>query len=373
MTTGVVQSRWQQINGTEMLVLVRESGETVALSVDQVYQILNPAVATQDGSYTFLVDVMDATTPEAKQALYQTPNPRFVENAYRVTYKELVSIAQTGSPKIQALQAQASQSNTNPQNINFAGTMTGLAGTARLGASSVNSVTSGANQFTRGINGLQNADDITDISRSAGQLAGGVNRFSGLTNKGNAAVDATQSTDDRNFFLSAGNWLDNSLFGSIADIMPIDMLKKAVKMIGGCFSGLFKTIGYMVEGEWDKVGSVGLSWLKDAAVTGALTYGAYYLGKELNLFGSKDEKTSTSSSSSSSSNSQTVEVSVSRQDSLSLEHRPSNNSTPVAVLDQAGKIITTGNSHLSRTSTLLNEDQSSTVFQYQVNQKIDSK
>ncbi len=372
MTTGVVQSRWQQINGTEMLVLVRESGETVALSVDQVYQILNPAVVAQDGSYTYLVDVIDATTPEAKQALYQTPTPRFAENAYRITHKELVSIAQTGSPKIQALQAQATQASNNSQSINLAGTMTGLAGTARLGASSVNSITSGANQFARGINGLQNANDIADLSRSAGQLSSGLNRFDGLTNRGNAAVDATQSTDDRNFFLSAGNWLDNSLFGSIADMMPIDMLRKAIKMVGGCFSGLFKTIGYMVEGEWDKVGSVGLNWLKDAAITGALTYGAYYLGKEFNLFGTGDEKTTTSSSNNS-SNSQTIDVSVSKEASLSLEHRPSSNSTPVAVLDQAGKIITTGNSHLSRTSTILNEDQSSTVFQYQVNQKVDTK
>ena len=177
--------------------------------------------------------------------------------------------------------------------------------------------------------------------------------------------------------MSAGNWLDNSLFGSIADLMPIDMLKKAVKMIGGCISGLFKTLGYIIEGEWDKAGSVGLSWLKDAAITGALTYGAYYLGKELNLFG-KEEKEETSSSSSGSnsndnSNTPTVNVSVSKEDSLELVHRPSSNSTPVAVLDQAGKIITTGQSHLSGTSTILNNGNSSTVFEYTINQKVDTK
>ena len=373
MTTGAVQSRWQQFNGTQMLVLTRESGQVVALSIGQVYQILNPVVV-ENGSYTYLVNVTDATSPEAKQALYLTQNPRFAENAYHMTYNELVSIAQTGAPVIQALLAQNTQTQGGASGINVAGAMTGVAGVARLGASSVNNITGGANQFARGINGFQNAEDIADLSRAAGQLSNGLNRFDGLANKGNAAVDATQSTDDRNFFLSAGNWLDNSLFGSIADMMPIDMLKKAFKMVGGCFSGLFKTIGYMVEGEWDKVGSVGLNWLKDAAITGALTYGAYYLGKEFNLFGTGDEKTTTSSSSgNSNSNSQTVDVSVSKDASLSLEHRPSSNSTPVGVLDQAGKIITTGNSHLSRTSTILNEDQSSTVFQYQVNQKVDSK
>lgn len=377
MTMGTVQSKWQQINGSNMLVLVRETGETVALPIEQVYQILNPVVIDQDGAPTFLVDVTDAITPQQKQALYNTPTPRFVSSPYRITYAELASISQTGKPVIEALQTQS-----NTQSINLAGAMTGLAGVASLGARSTNSITSGVNSISNGVGNLQNIDSISDVSRGTNQLSNGLNRFANLTNNGNAAVDATQSTDDRNFFLSAGNWLDNSLFGSIADLMPIDMLKKAVKMIGGCISGLFKTLGYIIEGEWDKAGSVGLSWLKDAAVTGALTYGAYYLGKELNLFGKEEEDENTSSNSGSNSNDNsndnsnntpTVNVSISKEDSLELVHRPSSNSTPVAVLDQAGKIITTGQSHLSGTSTILNNGNSSTVFEYTINQKVDTK
>ncbi len=105
--------------------------------------------------------------------------------------------------------------------------------------------------------------------------------------------------DNRNFFLSAGNWINNSLFGSIADLMPISLLKKAFQMIGNCIGGLFKAVGYAVEGEWSKAGSELFGWAKDLAITGGVAYGAYWLGKKSGLFGSDKEKSSSSSSSSS--------------------------------------------------------------------------
>ncbi len=392
MTTGTVQSSWQQINGSNVLVLTRETGEQVALSIDQVNQVLNPVVQQQNGTALFLIDITDATTPEQRQIVYNTPTPIIASNALRLSANEFDSILQASAPLLQQKQATAAAmpattyQNAQPaaSNISVAGTISGLAGAARLGSSSTTNITGGVNQLGRGINTLSGADSVSDISRGMGNVANGVSRFSNLTDKGNALTQANGSTDDRNFFLSAGNWIDNSLFGSIADLMPVDMLKKAINMIGGCISGLFKTIGYMIEGEWGKVGEVGLNWLKDAAITGALTYGVYYMGKELNLFGSDKEETTNSSggtsnsgSSSNSGNSSNSEkdqqVSVEKETSIKLEHRPSANSTPVATLDQAGKLITNGNDRYLATGTILNNGQSSTVFEYNINQQIDSK
>ena len=95
--------------------------------------------------------------------------------------------------------------------------------------------------------------------------------------------------DDRNFFLSAANWIDKSLFGSIADLMPIAFLQRMIQMIGNCFSGLFRTIGYLCEGEYSKAFSTCIGWVKDTAVAAGIAYGAYYVSKKVKgLFGNDD-------------------------------------------------------------------------------------
>lgn len=387
MTTGNVQSTWQKINGQSVLVLNRQNGEQVALTLDQINQILNPETKMQDGSSVFSLNIVDAVTPEQKQAIYGTTTPLITNNAFQLTAAEFDSICLTCKPLLEAQRTatqptatvataamQPAQTNSD---ISLGGILTGGAATARLGANSVNKITTAGNQINRGITGFENADSISDYSRAMTNIANGTGRFAGLTNQGASLTTANASEDDRNFFLSAGNWLDRSLFGSIADMMPIDMLKKAVTMVGGCFSGLFKTVGYMVEGEWDKVGSIGLNWMKDVAITGALTYGAYYLGKELSLFGSSEDEKSTSSSSSSSSSgtnsNKVVQTTTTKETTITLSDRPSANSTPVATLDQAGKLITNGTDRYLDTGTILNEGTTSTVFEYVTTQKTDSK
>lgn len=130
--------------------------------------------------------------------------------------------------------------------------------------------------------------------------------------------------DNRNFFLSAGNWINNSLFGSIASFMPFDLLKKAMMMLGNCIGGLFKAVGYAVEGEWSKAGNELFGWVKDVAITGGIAYGAYWLGKKTGFFGS-DEKESSSTSSSSSSNTSGIEDII--KDALANSNNNSSNNS----------------------------------------------
>lgn len=108
--------------------------------------------------------------------------------------------------------------------------------------------------------------------------------------------------DSRNFFLSIGNFIDNSVFGPLADMIPISLLSKALRMLGNCISGLFKTIGYVMEGEWSKAGTQLFGWVKDAAIVGGVVYGATILKDKLkDIFPSTSSNENSSSSSSSSS------------------------------------------------------------------------
>ncbi len=125
-----------------------------------------------------------------------------------------------------------------------------------------------------------------------GQITGTAGLLNGMTQK---------EEDSRNFFLSIGNFIDNSVFGPLADMVPISFLSTALRMLGNCISGLFKTIGYVMEGEWSKAGTQLFGWVKDAAIVGGAIYGITILKDKLkDIFPSSDEKTSSSSNSSSS-------------------------------------------------------------------------
>ena len=115
----------------------------------------------------------------------------------------------------------------------------------------------------------------------------------------------TPSDDDKNFFLSAGSWV-NGAFASLGNMIPVPLLTNFIKMIGNCIGGLLRTIGYVLEGEWGKAGNELFGWVKDAAVVGGVAYGAYFLKKKLSeYFKSDDSKSSTNSSSTNSSSSST--------------------------------------------------------------------
>jgi hypothetical protein len=379
MTPGNIQAQWQILPNTNIpvLILTKATGEKICLPVDQVNRIINPAVQQPDGSYVFNVNLTDITS-EQKQNLYATQTPTLAPDAINMTIGEFSAVLNSVQQMQQTNQA-AALSNTQaatgaamgaaatPANnaISVAGTVTGIAGATRTSAQSLNQGINYSNRLVNGINGIQNASNINGFSNAVGNIASGVSGFNNMTNNGVTAVTATQTTDDRNFFLSIGNWLDNSLFGSIANLMPMDLLKKAIQMMGGCISGLFKTVGYMIEGDWGKVGEVGLNWLKDVAITGGLTYGAYTLAKQLNLF-SSEESSNSSSSNSSSSNSgssssggKVTQTTTTVTQTISIGNNTTGNGTPVATLDQAGKIITSGNNKYFSTGTILNNDTKS--------------
>ena len=380
MTTGNIQAQWQILPNTNIpvLILTKATGEKICLPVDQVNRIINPAVQQPDGSYVFNVNLTDITN-EQKQNLYATQTPTLAPDAINMTIGEFSAVLDSVQQMQQTNQA-AALANTQaatgaamgaaatPANnaISVAGTVTGIAGATRTSAQSLNQGINYSNRLVNGINGVQNASNINGFSNAVGNIASGVSGFNNMTNNGVTAVTATQTTDDRNFFLSIGNWLDNSLFGSIANLMPMDLLKKAIQMVGGCISGLFKTVGYMIEGDWGKVGEVGLNWLKDVAITGGLTYGAYTLAKQLNLFSSEESSNSSSSSSnsgssngSSSSGGKVTQTTTTVTQTISIGNNTTGNGTPVATLDQAGKIITSGNNKYFSTGTVLNTDTKS--------------
>lgn len=125
------------------------------------------------------------------------------------------------------------------------------------------------------------------------------------TGTGTLPNGMTQKEEDsRNFFLSIGNFIDNSVFGPLADMIPISLLSKALRMLGNCISGLFKTIGYVMEGEWSKAGTQLFGWVKDVAIVGGVVYGATILKDKLkDIFPSTSSSENSSSSSSSSSSS----------------------------------------------------------------------
>lgn len=133
------------------------------------------------------------------------------------------------------------------------------------------------------------------IGVTGGQVGGGV-----IGPNGQVLPATTTESDAKNFFLSAGNWVNNA-FNSLGNMIPISLISNFIKMIGNCIGGLLKTIGYVLEGEWGKAGTELFGWIKDAAIVGGVAYGAYFLKKKISNYFKDDENTSTSSSSSNSS------------------------------------------------------------------------
>ncbi len=128
-----------------------------------------------------------------------------------------------------------------------------------------------------------------------GGQQGGLNggQQGGLSPVGGAT---TPSDDDKNFFLSAGSWV-NGAFNSLGNMIPIPLLTKFIQMIGNCIGGLLRTIGYVLEGEWGKAGNELFGWIKDAAIVGGVAYGAYFLKNKISNYFKTDDKTSSNSSS----------------------------------------------------------------------------
>lgn len=99
---------------------------------------------------------------------------------------------------------------------------------------------------------------------------------------------------EKPFLVETGEWIQRNLFETIADFMPIDLLKTVIKMIGNVFTGLLKTLGYTFSGDFSNAGSEGLTWLKDTAIIGGSAIGIYQLGKKFEWWGKKKENSSTS-------------------------------------------------------------------------------
>ena len=157
------------------------------------------------------------------------------------------------------------------------------------------------------VNGGQNVQPGINQGGQLGITQGGPNggqqggpkggQQGGLAPVGGAT---TPSDDDKNFFLSAGSWVNNA-FSSLGNMIPIPLLTKFIQMIGNCIGGLLKTIGYVLEGEWGKAGNELFGWIKDAAIVGGVAYGAYFLKNKISEYFKSDNGNSSSSSSSSGS------------------------------------------------------------------------
>ncbi|MBQ8250672.1 MAG: hypothetical protein IJY92_02015 [Alphaproteobacteria bacterium] len=180
------------------------------------------------------------------------------------------------------------------------------------------------------------------IGVTGGQVGGGV-----IGPNGQVLPATTTESDAKNFFLSAGNWVNNA-FNSLGNMIPISLISNFIKMIGNCIGGLLKTIGYVLEGEWGKAGTELFGWIKDAAIVGGVAYGAYFLKKKISNYFKDDEKTSTSSSSSnSSSTNSSTNTNTDLSDLLAGILNNSNNSSGSSSTDDANKDVYVGLNHSS--------------------------
>ncbi len=106
------------------------------------------------------------------------------------------------------------------------------------------------------------------------------------------------------WLVRSADWLDKNLFGSIASFFGtglFSILGSGIKMVGGVLTGLMRTIGYALNGQWSEAGSAALIWGKDAAITALIAWGSSALYK----YFTKEETTTTTSSSSENASSST--------------------------------------------------------------------
>lgn len=94
----------------------------------------------------------------------------------------------------------------------------------------------------------------------------------------------------KNMIVRAAEWVQENIFDAVGDHVPL--IGTVIKMIGNVFTGFFKTIGNLFDGNFGNALSSGLSWLKDSAIIGGSAYGIYKLGKEFNWWGKKKSATS---------------------------------------------------------------------------------
>ena len=110
--------------------------------------------------------------------------------------------------------------------------------------------------------------------------------------------DQQQKKEDEkaNFLVKTGRWIQENVFDTIGNALPIPLLGTGIKMFGNVFTGLLKTIGHIFDGNWKKMASDGWSWLKDSAIIGGVTFGAYKLGESLDWWGKDKNKNKSNAS-----------------------------------------------------------------------------
>ena len=108
------------------------------------------------------------------------------------------------------------------------------------------------------------------------------------------AEQQKKEDEKANFLVKSGRWIQENIFDTVGNAIPIPILGTGIKMIGNVFTGLLKTIGHIFDGSWKKMASDGWSWLKDTAIVGGTTFGIYKLGKSLDWWGKDKSKKSSS-------------------------------------------------------------------------------
>ena len=108
------------------------------------------------------------------------------------------------------------------------------------------------------------------------------------------AEQQKKEDEKANFLVKSGRWIQENVFDTVGNAIPIPFLGTGIKMIGNVFTGLLKTIGHIFDGNWKKMASDGWSWLKDTAIVGGTTFGIYKLGKSLDWWGKDKSKKSSS-------------------------------------------------------------------------------
>ena len=108
------------------------------------------------------------------------------------------------------------------------------------------------------------------------------------------AEQQKKEDEKANFLVKTGRWIQENIFDTVGNAIPIPFLGTGIKMIGNVFTGLLKTIGHIFDGNWKKMASDGWSWLKDTAIVGGTTFGIYKLGKSLDWWGKDKSKKSSS-------------------------------------------------------------------------------
>ena len=322
----------------ESLELVMNGKERVFISPEDLDKIVNPVVQNGDEKGRHRVRLVDENGQ--LHSSYNGNEPEKATGCIDVRYdfyvaarKAVSQMAREGSQQTGG-RAAPSRSSSSPT---LQGVVGGVVGAA-------NGVTRGGDTLIKGIESLGNVENLSGLRSGVGGVASGTDRIlTTLDNQGGGSPSNAEK-DERNFLLSTANWLDEKVFNSLAEVMPISALKSLIKMLGGCFSGLFRTLGYLVEGDFSKLWDSALNWLKDVGVVAGLSYAGYYLFKKSGLFSSDKDKT-TSSTTTVTPEKYTTTTSVTTDQTITQTHtaggEPIGNVITVLTGDGKGKVVVT--------------------------------